>query len=65
MNTQQIIKSGNFAVVINSQDDFVWANMYVNARNGLQNADITRIKTSGKSLAATIKWANKKLAEHN
>ena len=38
----QVIKTqGNRAVVINVQDGHVFANLYVNARNGLQSADIT------------------------
>lgn len=59
---QTIITSGNRAVVINVQDGKVFANLYVNARNGLQTADITSIRWTGKTLAGAQKWASKQLA---
>lgn len=59
---QTIIKAGNRAVVVNSQDGHVFANLYVNARNGLQDADITTQRWTGKTLAGAQKWAAKVLA---
>ena len=58
-----IIKtSGNRAVVINQQGDKVWANLYVNARNGLQGADITAQRWTGKTVKGAESWAAKQLA---
>ncbi len=63
MNQEIVIsKGGGRAVVINVQGDSVWANLYVNARNGIQNADITLSRWSGKTLAGAKKWAAKQLA---
>lgn len=59
---QEIITAGNRAVVINQQADSVWANLYVNARNGLQNADITLLQWKGRTLAGARRWAEKQLA---
>ena len=61
-NMQEIITSGNRAVVINVQGSSIWANLYVNARNGIQSADITLLRWSGKTLAGAKKWAAKQLA---
>ncbi len=61
-NTQTIIQSGNRAVVINVQGSSVWANLYVNARDGLQNADITNLRWTGKTLAGAKRWADKAVA---
>lgn len=58
---QKIITKGNRAVVINVQDGSVWANVYVNVRNGLQDADITPTRWAGKTLAGAEKWAAKQL----
>lgn len=58
---QTIITQGNRAVVINKQEDKVWANVYVNARNGIVNADITTLRWTGKTVAAAEKWAKKQL----
>jgi len=55
------IEKGNRAVVINKQDDMVWANLYINTRNGLQHADITTARWSGKTIKAAKKWAAKQL----
>lgn len=56
-----IITEGNAAVVINEQDGAVWANLYVNARNGIENADITALRWSGKTRAGALRWAAKQL----
>ena len=58
---QTIKTQGNRAVVINQNEEKVWANVYVNARNGIANADITTIRWTGKSVAAANKWADKQL----
>ena len=57
----------NRAVVINIQkndsgSDFVWANLYVNARAGLMNADITTRQWTGRTVRGAEKWAEKVLA---
>lgn len=57
-----VIQAGNRAVVVNQQDGHVWANLYVNARNGLQDADITLQRWTGKTLAGAQKWAARVLA---
>lgn len=59
---QQTITSGNRAVVINAQGGKVWANVYVNARDGLKNADITAIRWTGATVAGAKRWAAKQLA---
>lgn len=58
---QTVIQNGNRAVVINSQPGHVFANLYVNARNGLQDADITMQRWTGKTVAGAQKWAAKVL----
>ena len=60
--TQTIITNGNRAVVINEQDGRVWANLYVNARNGLAGADITAQRWTGKTVAGAKVWAAKQVA---
>lgn len=58
---QKMIEKGNRAVVINQNPDggkFL-ANLYVNTRNGLQSADITMQRWSGKTLHGAEKWAEK------
>lgn len=58
----QIIKtSGNSAVIINQQNGRVSANLYVNARNGMQGADITTQKWVGKTVKGAETWAAKQL----
>jgi hypothetical protein len=52
---------GNSAVVINAKDGSVWANLYVNARDGIDGADITNQRWTGKTVAAAEKWAKKVL----
>jgi hypothetical protein len=63
---QQIIETngGSRAVVICSNDPSgpFWACLYVNARKGIQDADITPIRWQGKTLAGAKKWAAKQLA---
>jgi hypothetical protein len=60
---QQIIKTnGSRAVVINVQAGYVWANLYVGARNGLEQASITPTRWTGKTVAGAEKWAAKQLA---
>jgi len=58
---QQVITNGNRAVVINVQPGSVWASLYVNARNGIQNATICHQRFSGKTQAGAIRWANRML----
>ena len=58
---QKIITKGNSAVVINDQDGHVWACLYVNARNGLDNASITPLRWSGRTMKGAEKWAAKQL----
>ncbi len=59
---EEIIKAGNRAVVINQQGPgHVWANLYVNARNGLADATITTSRWTGKTLEGARKWAAKQL----
>jgi len=53
--------NGSRAVVINEQNGHVWANIYVNARNGMANADITALRWSGKTMAGALRWAAKQL----
>ncbi len=59
---QETITKGSRAVVINNQDGHIWANLYVNARNGIQFADITLLRWTGKTLAGARKWAAKVMA---
>lgn len=60
---QETIKAGGRAVVINQQSEgHVWANLYVNARNGLADATITNTRWTGKTLEGARKWAAKQLA---
>lgn len=58
---KEIITRENAAVVINQQGESVWANLYVNARNGLADADITLLSWEGKTLAGARRWAEKQL----
>jgi len=63
MNSQQTIIEGNRAVIINQQGEGnVWANLYVNARNGIQDADITMQRWTGKTVAGARRWAARMLA---
>jgi hypothetical protein len=57
----EVIQSGNRAVVINQQDGRVWANLYVNARNGIQHADITLQRWTGKTVDGAKRWADRML----
>lgn len=58
---ETVITSGNRAVVITNQNGHVWANLYVNVRNGLQDADITPSRWTGKTVAGAKRWASKVL----
>jgi len=58
---QTIITKGNRAVVINNQDGHIWACLYVNARNGIKDADITPLRWTGKTIKGAEKWAAKQL----
>jgi hypothetical protein len=58
---QTILTHENRAVVINEQDGLFWANLYVNARNGLANADITLMRWEGKTMNGARRWAEKQL----
>ena len=58
---EMTIFKGNSAVVINQQGDKVWANLYVNARNGIDGADITMLRWTGKTVAGAKRWAAKVL----
>ena len=59
---QKIIQRENRAVVINVQGDSVWANLYVNARNGLDHASICPSRWSGRTVKGSEKWAEKMLS---
>ena len=59
---QTIKQHGNRAVVINAREGQVFANLYVNARNGMQDADITNLSWSGSTVKGAEKWAAKQLA---
>lgn len=61
MSSQEIITSGNQAVIINNQNGHVWANLYVNARDGIENADITLLRWTGKTMAGARRWAARML----
>jgi hypothetical protein len=60
---QTILSLENRAVVINEQPETnsVWANLYVNARQGLEHADITPSRWEGKTFAGAKRWAEKQL----
>lgn len=59
---QTIKTNGSRAVVITEQKGYVWANLYVGARNGIQHACITPIRWEGKTMAGALRWAGKQLA---
>ena len=59
MKSQTTITEGNRAVVINEQDGYVWANLYVNARNGIESANITRSRWEGKTVNGAKRWAKR------
>ena len=48
--------------MINGQGGNFGANLYVNARNGLNGADITMLRWVGKTVKGAEKWAAKVLA---
>jgi hypothetical protein len=60
---QTIKTQGNRAVVIIDQGNgHVWACLYVNARNGIEQASITPSRWTGKTVKGAEKWAAKQLA---
>ena len=61
--TQKILYKGNRAVIIN-WDNYsgAFANLYTNARLGIQNADITNLRWEGKTMNGALRWANKQLS---
>lgn len=59
--TTETISKGNQAVVISIGEASVWANLYVNTRNGFADADITNVAWRGKTLAGARRWARKQL----
>ena len=58
---QEVITHGSRAVVINGDPGAFWANLYVNARDGIHNAQICRTTWKGKTLAGAHRWADVKL----
>ena len=60
---RKIITSGNQAVVIHQNADGgrVFASLYVNARNGIDGADITNIQWAGWTVKGAERWAAKQL----
>lgn len=65
MQVRQTIltNGGSRAVVINEQDGLVWANLYVNARDGIANASITPLRWSGRTVKGAQRWAFVQLAK--
>lgn len=61
---QTIKICGNRAVVINEQGGRFWANLYVNAMNGIEHADITPMRWTGKSMPGALRWAARQLAQN-
>lgn len=59
---QTVKTNGSRAVVINEQQGYFWANLYVNAAQGIAGADITALRWSGKTMAGALRWAAKQLA---
>jgi hypothetical protein len=59
---QKTITKGNQAVIINQQGEDVWANLYVNVRDGFEKADITALNWKGRTLKGAEKWAERALA---
>jgi hypothetical protein len=59
--SQQTITNGNRAVVIRVQGDTVMAFLYVNARDGIESADITSLRWTGSTVAGAKHWAAKQL----
>ena len=60
---REVIIKENRAVIISQNEDggTIWANLYVNARSGIEGADITLVSWKGKTLAAARRWAEKQL----
>lgn len=53
---------GTRAVVINNQDGYIWANLYVNTQNGIEKANITTARWVGKTMSGAKRWAEKQLS---
>jgi len=60
--TSETISAGNHAVVINGLGETFAARLYVNARNGIANADATLLHGSFKTITGARRWAKKRLA---
>lgn len=60
-----IITKGNRAVVISANEVSgpFWATLWVNARNGIQDASITPTRWAGKTMKGAEKWAEKQLSK--
>jgi len=58
---QTIITNGSRAAVITQQAGSIWCNLYVNARNGLENASICPSRWEGKTMKGAQNWAAKML----
>jgi hypothetical protein len=58
------IANGKQSVVIksNGAGRGFRANLYVDVRGVFQNADITNVSWSGKTMAGAVRWAKKQLA---
>jgi hypothetical protein len=57
-----ILTNGSRAVVITQQGATVWANLYVNARHGVEHATIMPSRWEGKTMKGAQKWATERLA---
>lgn len=60
-----VITKGNRAVVISANEATgpFWATLWVNARNGIQDADITPARWRGKTRKGAERWAAKQLQD--
>lgn len=59
---QQVIQSGNRAVVITEQGSRFAARLYVNARDGMAHASATSVANTFKSAAGANRWAAKQVS---
>jgi hypothetical protein len=60
----EIIKNNSAVVIMRNADGGNYrACLFVNARNGLQDADITTFAWKGKTEAGARRWADRMLAE--
>ena len=58
---QKIIYNGNRAVIINWNEKAAFANLYTNTRGGIDGADITNLRWTGKTIGGATRWAIRKL----